>query len=124
MSITIYRHSLCNLFITILLLVLNHYSSFSSPITLNKNRFYGSKLSPILSKPELFSPFLNKQVSLSNIIDDKIAKIEKKTTLLIFLTHLGDLSSFELVQQIVYYIPQLNEGFFYIIIIKLIIIIN
>lgn len=103
---------ICNVFVTILLLVLNQYSSLSSPITLNKNGFYGSKLSPILSKPQLFSPYMNKQVSLSNVIDAKIANSKKACTLLIFLTHLGDLSSFELAQQIVYYMPQLNEGFF------------
>lgn len=39
-----------------------------------------------------------------------IIKSKKDKTLLIFLTHLGDLTSFELVQKINFYLPQITEN--------------
>jgi hypothetical protein len=52
----------------------------------------------------IYSPFKQRETLFSNIISR-----EEKGSVVLFLTHLGDLASFELAQQAVYYLPQIRS---------------
>lgn len=56
----------------------------------------------------LYQPATDRNVALSSLVN--VCKEQKQRgSLLLFLTHLGDLSSFELTQQLLHYQPQLAD---------------
>jgi len=54
---------------------------------------------------KLFSPTAKSEISITDLL-----KSTTGNSLVVFLTHCGDLSSFEVAQQLVYYLPQLEEA--------------
>ena len=77
-------------------------STYCSPITSFNSKALFSSLNAIRD--------VNVVQSQSGLESNLFDVINKKKSLLVFLTHLGDLSSWELAQKLVYYAPKLESA--------------
>lgn len=85
----------------------------SSPLTSLGRKAVSSSLSiaPSFFKScdyQLYSPKLKQEVALSSLVNS-CKEQGQRGSLLLFLTHAGDLSSFELTQQLLHYQAQLGD---------------
>jgi hypothetical protein len=80
------------------------YICLSAPITGMSRAAFKSPI------PELQGVSLQRAIDGKTVIADKLIQDKSNKLLLVFLTHLGDLGSWELAQRIKFYLPQLQAN--------------